>query len=340
LGAEAAERPLQRTEGDSRQTVTSPLRLNRHGVIVPFRVFLGDRVARFLGQLLPVRTWRSLNARPFRSSSPRPRPGERLPGQSSHGVRPSFTVFPNSPLLAFQLRSPSLGVLLPFSASGEESPRRHQLPDDAPVARISRQVPICRLRCRSQAFPTSQRLVPLFAVPPSLRGAFAPGVQPFRGLFLSRRPGDSSSPACPLDVPPAGCATPVLGRGTCRRIHRHLGVSGRYPSPSSGPQTARESIRIVKPRLVSRRPIYPSWAFASPWFAPAHAGQGSRPGGRHALLAGGLSPDPRPTTFHGLPHTQADSLSRGNLPISRFLAFDCLFRSGDHPALAYLAPAY
>lgn len=59
-----------------------------------------------------------------------------------------------------------------------------------------------------------------------------PGVVPFRGLILLRSPDSSSLPACPLDVLPAGCASPVLGgrshRRTvplprmARRCHYHL----------------------------------------------------------------------------------------------------------------------
>jgi hypothetical protein len=41
--------------------------------------------------------------------------------------------------------------------------------------------------------------------------AGAPGVLPSRGLFLSRSPTSSSLMACLLDVPPEGCAAPVLG---------------------------------------------------------------------------------------------------------------------------------
>jgi hypothetical protein len=49
----------------ARQAVTSPIRLSRLEVAVPFRVLLSIGVAGLLGYLLPVWSWRSLNARAF-----------------------------------------------------------------------------------------------------------------------------------------------------------------------------------------------------------------------------------------------------------------------------------
>ena len=71
----------------------------------------------------------------------------------------------------------------------------------------------------------------------------APGVLPFRGSCLPRSPADSSSAACPLDLPPAVCAELLSQpppwahrpspRMTAQRLYR-----------SSGPSSAWKSIRI------------------------------------------------------------------------------------------------
>jgi len=47
-------------------------------------------------------------------------------------------------------------------------------------------------------------------------------------LFLPRSPDDSSTPAYPLDVLPAGCATSVLGGGTLRHESPNLQEIQRY----------------------------------------------------------------------------------------------------------------
>jgi hypothetical protein len=43
------------------------------------------------------------------------------------------------------------------------------------------------------------------------------------GVYLSRSPNSSSLLAYPLDVPPAGCAASVLGRGAVRHEGQYLG---------------------------------------------------------------------------------------------------------------------
>jgi len=99
----------------------------------------------------------------------------------------------------------------PFNARGGESSRPTGCPADPPVLPGSYQrVPPRRLRCRSQVFSTSQRLLPLPTVPP-FSGGWRSWGSPYRGLFLPRSPDDSSPPACPLDVAPSSCASPFLG---------------------------------------------------------------------------------------------------------------------------------
>jgi hypothetical protein len=84
--------PLQRSESNEAGASRHRASPNRHGVVVPFRVFSVHGVARTWGSSLPVRSLRSPNARPFRYSFHDPGPRTRLLGRSSPGVRPSFTV--------------------------------------------------------------------------------------------------------------------------------------------------------------------------------------------------------------------------------------------------------
>jgi hypothetical protein len=185
--------------------------LNRRGVTVPYRVLQDSEVAGVLGCPLPVRPQRPLNAWPCRCSFLRPRPKMRLLGQSSPGVRLSYTVCPEDSATGLSTGGTSLGVLRPFNARGGESSRPTGCPIDPPVLPGSYQrVPPRRLRCRSQVFSTSQRLFPLPTAPP-FSGGWRSWGSPYRGLFLPRSPDDSSPPDCPLDVAPASCASPFLG---------------------------------------------------------------------------------------------------------------------------------
>jgi hypothetical protein len=63
-----------------------------------------------------------------------------------------------------------------------------------------------------------------------------PGVAPFRGLLLPSKPWSARRcPACPLDVVPASCASPILGGRTRGRADRHLGFRSGDHFSSSGP---------------------------------------------------------------------------------------------------------
>jgi hypothetical protein len=208
------ELPLQRIEGASRQAVTSPTRLNRHGVSVTYRVLHGSEVSGILGSPFPVRPQRSPNAWPCRSSFIYPRSRTRLLEQSSHGVPVPYTVFPMSPPAASRLKAPLLGFLFPYSARGKESSRLAGCPVELPGfagnlstgPTLPTTVPLAGFPNLSAAF---------FLSPPSchFQAGGAHGVPSFRGLFLPRRPGCSSPPDCPLDVPPVDCAAPVPRRG-------------------------------------------------------------------------------------------------------------------------------
>lgn len=122
-------------------------------------------------------------------------------------------------------KAPLLGFRAPSAHTREENPRLRRLPGRAPRVMnpgICRQVPPCRLRCRSQVFSTSQRLLPLPPAPPFSDGFRSWGL-PYRGLILPRSPGYSSPPVSPHDVAPAGCATSVLGGGCRGRTGCYLG---------------------------------------------------------------------------------------------------------------------
>lgn len=89
-------------------------------------------------------------------------------GQPLLGFGHPSRYYPNSSPTTW---ATSLGVLFPYSASGEESPRSR-------FPGICQQVPPCRLRRRSQVFETSQRLFPLPAVLPFFRQETLVGFHP------------------------------------------------------------------------------------------------------------------------------------------------------------------
>jgi len=163
------EQPLQRIERVSRQMVPSPTHLNRHEVAFPFRVLPDSEVASALGCSLPVRPWCSRSTQPFRHSFLRPHPRTRLLGRSSHGVQLPYTVCPDISAPGLSTGSTSLGVSSPLQRSRRrESTSCPSCPVRAPrlCRGLCQRIPLRRLRCRSQVFPTSQRLLPLPAVPP------------------------------------------------------------------------------------------------------------------------------------------------------------------------------
>jgi hypothetical protein len=170
----------------------------------------------------------------------------RLSGQSSPGVRVPFTVLPDVSATGLSTGGTSPGVPVPYNARGGESPRPRRSPGGPPRfdPGVRRRVPPRRLRCRSQVFSTSQRLLPLSAAPPFSDGWRSWG-SPFRGLILARSPGDSSSPAYPLDVAPAGCASPVLGGGIRGRDRRCLGDANGHLSRLQGLSSSCESVCVT-----------------------------------------------------------------------------------------------
>lgn len=103
------------------------------------------------------------------------------------------------------------------------------------------------------------------------------GVQHYRELILPRNPDGSSPPACPLDVPPSDCAVPILGGNIRWRADRCPGHFDRRLYSPTGPSSSWKSIRVFGSRLMSRKPTYPSCAFAPSWFAPQQAGEASAP---------------------------------------------------------------
>jgi len=177
-----------------------------------------------LGYLLPVRTWCSLNTRPFRYFPRCPRPRKRLLGQSSRGVRSSFAAFPEVSAHGLSAEGTSPGVPCPFSALGGGNPRLSRLP--------ARATPVPR---DAPAAPTPPTTVPLTGFlnlpaassslrrPAIFRQVALLGFCPSGVHLLARSPDGSSPPACPRDVPPAGCASPILGGGTSRHSVRYLG---------------------------------------------------------------------------------------------------------------------
>jgi hypothetical protein len=128
-------------------------------------------------------------------------------------------------------RSTSRGVLCPYSARGGESPRPTRwCPKQASSRRLIGSLvglgPGSAGKTHLADYGAAHRLSQPFSgfFPLSARPRFSRGWRswgfPFRGLFLQRSPDDSSSPASPHDIAPAGCAAPVLGWSICGRATR------------------------------------------------------------------------------------------------------------------------
>jgi hypothetical protein len=124
-----------------------------------------------LGYPFPVRSWRSLNAQPFRYSCRCSCPRKRLLGRSSPGLRSSYTVFPVLSGRGLPTYDHLSWGLLPLQRIRKrESTSRPVARPGSPVLPGYRlQVPPCRLRRRSQVLSTSQRLLPPSAVLPCFR---------------------------------------------------------------------------------------------------------------------------------------------------------------------------
>jgi hypothetical protein len=141
---------------------------------------------------------------------------------------------------------------------------------------VRQRVPPRRLRCRSQVFPTSQRLLPLPA-PSPFSDEWRSWGSPYRGLLSVRSLDDSSPSTYPRDVPPADCAVPVPRRGhpwALLPLPRMLGmepffVFRVFVLAQIGPQHRH--------CLGFRCPTCPSWACASSWFRPAQLPRASAP---------------------------------------------------------------
>ena len=161
---------------------------------------------------------------------------------------------PTSPPPVSRPEAPLLGFRRPYNARGGESPR------PVPVARFG--PPGCAGVSASEshfasygaARRFSQPLSGFFLSPPSrhFQTGGVRGVLPFRELFLPRSPDDSSPPACPLDVPPAGCAVPILGGDVRGHTGRFLGWFDQCLLSPSGLSSSWKSICINESRLMSR----------------------------------------------------------------------------------------
>jgi hypothetical protein len=76
---------------------------------------------------------------------------------------------------------------------------------------VRQQLPHCQLRCHSQTFSASQRLCSSRYPSAIFRQITLLGLRS-SGVYPSHTASEDSSPSdCPLDVPPDGCATLVLG---------------------------------------------------------------------------------------------------------------------------------
>jgi hypothetical protein len=160
-----------------------------------------------LGSLHPLRSWRSLGARPLRCSIRLPCPRTRLRGRSSHGVKLLFTVLPTSLPSPSRARAPLLGFR-PLQRMQRGGPRPPCLV--GPVV--------------APAFPTagygaarrlSQPLSDFYPASPShhVSGGWRSWGSPFRGFSTHEAPAAHRHRPTLLTFAPAGCALPRPRRG-------------------------------------------------------------------------------------------------------------------------------
>lgn len=162
----------------------------------------------------------------------------------------------------------SLGVLFPYSASGEES-SRSQFPG------ICRQVPPSRLRCRSQVFETSQRLIPLPTVLPFFRQETLMGFHPSGDYSLREAPIPHRYRNTLLTFLLRVGLSPFLGGESPRACWRFPRILRQTPFFVYRVFIFAKVDRFSPTRLMYARSIRPSWAFASSWIFPQQAGSTS-----------------------------------------------------------------
>jgi hypothetical protein len=135
-----------------------------------------------LGSPLPVRPHRSQSDWPFRLSFIHPCSRTRLPERSSHGVSPSFTACQRASVNGLSTDDTSLGVLVPFSASGKGRLRPSRLaPIRLPEVLASGPADGSHPADYGAAHRFSQPLSDLFLPPPSRH--LSDGLRSWGSLF-------------------------------------------------------------------------------------------------------------------------------------------------------------
>lgn len=171
--------------------------------------------------------------------------GEAIPLRASPGVRLTFTVYLEVPAQSLSTLSTSPGVF--------RSLQRIRRRESTACQFLNKLPGFCRDSTNDShivsygfTYRFSQPLSDLFLSSPShhFQMGFAPGIPPYRGLFLSRRPDGSSPPACPHAVFPDGCA----GSGP-RKSHpgrpelkpRGFNLAGSFRLQGFGPRKSRSA---------------------------------------------------------------------------------------------------
>jgi hypothetical protein len=189
-------------------------RADRHEVTVPFRVLPTEDVAGTLGCLRPVRPWRPRARDP--SGVPVSGRAQRCDslGNPLLGFSPPSRCCPPSPPPVSRLEAPLLGFRAPSTHWEERVHVPIRLPGGRPGfagVYVRRSHPADY----GVAHRFSQPLSDFFLSPPShhFQVGGVRGVRPSGDSSSRRSPGDSSSPAYPRDVLPAGRTPPVPRRG-------------------------------------------------------------------------------------------------------------------------------
>jgi hypothetical protein len=197
----------------------------------------------------------------------------RLLGQSSPGVRSSYTVFPKSPPPVSRPEAPLLGFHAPTT---HQEKRVHVRLSPAPrfCRGVRPRVPPRRLRCRSQVFSTSQRPSSSLHRPTIFRWVASMGfaLQGFVPLTKPRRLVVVRPTL--LTLLPRADLSPFLGGDTRRRGGSYLGAFIRRLLFVYRVFVLVTVDRTRHPFSQRQCPTCPSWALTSSWCAPERNGEG------------------------------------------------------------------
>jgi hypothetical protein len=242
------------------------------------------------------------NALSCRYSLSCPCPRTRLPGHSSRGIQPSFTVYTRNIRSAPRGPEPLSWGFVPLQRIKQRESTSAPFDRFGCPARsedrvgVHRRVPPRQLRCRSQAFSTSQRLTPLTALLP-FSDRWRSWGSPSRDLILPRSLWQLIATRLPSCRSSRRLRSPkVLGLRLLWahdplprmvRNHTYFRLQGFRPRASQ-PSLPGTIDYVLQPRLAPR-------GLSPPHGIDPHQRAGLTLRDRHAWEAPGLLPDQETT---------------------------------------------